>query len=139
MLESPNGLGPLRFPIFFFEDPHNTYVNGFTNFGWLGGLAYFVLIALTLFIGFRHVFERSPWQREAIAIWATLLVHFVQGMQIDTNTWRHFNMMMGLMWGMAAAWTVIRWRENRRDGGRATAPVAMPAASHPVQVRIARA
>lgn len=113
LLDNPNGLGPLRFSLYFFEDPHNTYINGFTNFGWLGGLSYLALIAMTLYIGFKHVFQRSPWQRDAIAMWAALLVHFVQGFQIDTNTWRHFNMMLGLMWGMAAMWTYLSWRTSR--------------------------
>lgn len=112
LLDNPNGLGPLRFSLYFFEDPHNTYVNGFTNFGWLGGLSYLMLVVMTLYVGFRHVFQRSPWQREAIAVWSALLVHFIQGFQIDTNTWRHFNMMLGLIWGMAAMWTYLNWRAN---------------------------
>lgn len=115
LLDHPNGLGPLRFSLYFFEDPHNTYVNGFTNFGWFGGISYLVLIGMTFYVSFKHVFQRSPWQRDAIAVWTTLLVHFVQGFQIDTNTWRHFNMMMGLIWGMAAAWTYISWQQRTKN------------------------
>ncbi|MGL4324536.1 MAG: O-antigen ligase family protein [Beijerinckiaceae bacterium] len=131
LLDHPNGLGPLRFSLYFFEDPHNTYVNGFTNFGWFGGLSYLTLIVLTLYIGFRHVFERSPWQRDAIAVWAALLMHFVQGFQIDTNTWRHFNMMMGLIWGMAAAWTVIKWRREKRLAAGRSAKASVTRAAQP--------
>jgi hypothetical protein len=38
--------------------------------GWLAGVFYPALVALTLVFGFRMVFVRTPWQRTAIAVFA---------------------------------------------------------------------
>jgi hypothetical protein len=100
LIERPNGLGPLRFRFHFPEDPHNVYVNAFASYGWLGGLSYALLIVVTACIGWWTVRARSPTQPHVIAIWATLFVQILQGFQIDTDHWRHFWMMLGLIWGL---------------------------------------
>lgn len=102
LLDLPNGFGPLRFRFTFPEDPHNVYINGFASYGWLGGLAYLALTAATCIAGWRVVLRRSPWQGHAIVVWSVLFVTILQGFQIDTDHWRHFYLMLGLIWGMAA-------------------------------------
>jgi hypothetical protein len=102
LLDLPNGFGPLRFRVHFTEDPHNVYVNAFASYGWLGGLSYAALILCTWIVGWRTVLTRSPFQSHAIAIWATLSVVTVQGFQIDTDHWRHFYLLLGLIWGLGA-------------------------------------
>jgi O-antigen ligase len=102
LLEAPNGLGPLRYRFSFPEDPHNVYINAFASYGWLGGFSYLALTALTIVIGFRMVFRRSSLQQDAIVIWSTLFVLMLQGFQIDTDHWRHFYLLLGLTWGLAA-------------------------------------
>jgi len=100
LLSLPNGYGPLQFRHFWFEDPHNVYVNAFASYGWLGGLSYLTLIVATVVIGWRTVVTRSPTQSYAIAIWSTLFVTILMGVIIDTDHWRHFYMMLGLIWGL---------------------------------------
>jgi len=102
LLDLPNGFGPLRFRYFFPEDPHNVYLNGFASYGWLGGLSYLALIAATCIAGWRVALRRSPWQGHAIVLWAVLFTTILQGVQIDTDHWRHFYLMLGLVWGLAA-------------------------------------
>lgn len=102
LLDLPNGFGPLRFRFTFPEDPHNVYINGFASYGWLGGFAYLALTAATCVAGWRVVLRRSPWQAHAIVVWSVLFVTILQGFQIDTDHWRHFYLMLGLIWGMAA-------------------------------------
>lgn len=102
LLDLPNGFGPLRFRFTFPEDPHNVYVNAFASYGWLGGLFYLALTAATCIAGWRVVFRRTPWQGHAIVIWSVLFVTILQGLQIDTDHWRHFYLMLGLIWGLAA-------------------------------------
>lgn len=102
LLDLPNGFGPLRFRFHFPEDPHNVYVNGFASYGWLGGFAYLALTAATCIAGWRVVFRRTPWQGHAIVLWSVLFVTILQGLQIDTDHWRHFYLMLGLIWGLAA-------------------------------------
>jgi hypothetical protein len=103
LLELPNGFGPLRFRFHFPEDPHNVYINAFASYGWIGGLSYIALVAMTLVAGWRLVFLRSPWRMHAIAIWSTFFVQILQGIQIDTDHWRHWYLMLGLVWGLVAA------------------------------------
>ena len=102
LLDHPNGLGPLRFRWHFPEDPHNVYVNAFASYGWLGGFGYLALIAATCLAGWTLVLRRTPWQAPAIAIWSALFVTILQGIQIDTDHWRHFYLLLGLIWGLAA-------------------------------------
>jgi hypothetical protein len=103
LLDAPNGFGPLRFRwIFNQQDPHNVYVNAFASYGWLGGFAWLALTMATFYIGFRLVFRPGPTQHHAIALWSVLFVTILQGVQIDTDHWRHFYLMLGLVWGLAA-------------------------------------
>jgi O-Antigen ligase len=102
LLDRPNGFGPLRFRHYFPEDPHNVYINAFASYGWLGGFAYLAMTLITFQIGFKAMFIRSPWQKETIVIWSALIILMLQGMQIDTDHWRHFYMLLGMGWGLAA-------------------------------------
>ncbi len=130
LFDNPLGLGPLRYADTFFEDPHNVIINGFANFGWVGGSAYIALIVSTCYVGFRHALQPSPWRPDAIAVGGALFVQMLQGVQIDTNSWRHFNMMIGLIWGLTAAWATMRRRADRRASAPA-APIqtAIPASA----------
>ncbi|WP_066474541.1 O-antigen ligase family protein [Bosea sp. WAO] len=101
LLDLPNGFGPLRFRWYFPEDPHNVYINAFASYGWLGGFSFLALTAATCIAGWRIVFRRTPWQGHAIVLWSVLFVTILQGLQIDTDHWRHFYLMLGLVWGLA--------------------------------------
>lgn len=103
LLTRPNGLGPLQFFHYFGEDPHNVYINAFASYGWLGGFAYFTLIATTLIAGVRTILTRSTLQPHAVAVFAPFLVVALQGLQIDTDHWRHAYLLMGLIWGLYGA------------------------------------
>lgn len=102
LLDLPNGFGPLRFRWNYSEDPHNVYVNAFASYGWLGGTSFLALMVVTSAIGWRLVFRRTPWQTDAIVIWSVLFITILQGLQIDTDHWRHLFLMLGLIWGLAA-------------------------------------
>jgi hypothetical protein len=102
-LDLPFGIGPLQFHHYFPEDTHNSYLNAFMSGGWLSGVCYPALVFLTVMTGFRHVFVRVPWQRAYLAIFAAFLGTVGESFIIDTDHWRHFFMMLGLMWGMFAA------------------------------------
>ena len=115
LLERPFGFGPLQFHNIFPEDPHEMYVNAFASYGWLGGLSFIAFTAMTLYLGWRLVFQRSPMQFQAIAIWSCLFPQMVQGFQIDSDHWRHLYLMFGCLYGLVA-WT-------RRDAASQPAPV----------------
>ena len=103
LLQSPLGFGPFQFNLIFGQDPHNAYINAFSSYGWMGGISYFLLIITTIIIGFKSVLMRTPWQNAAIVVFCPLFTTMCQGVQIDTDHWRHFYLMLGLTWGLYAA------------------------------------
>lgn len=102
-LDMPMGIGPLQFTRFFPEDVHNVYLNAFMSGGWTAGIAYHVLVGLTLFVGLLAAFRRAPWRPAAIAVFATFCGLAFEGKIIDTDHWRHFWALGGLLWGLAVA------------------------------------
>lgn len=102
LIRLPFGYGPLGFGEIYGLAPHNTFINGFASYGWLGGISYFILIFTTLMIGLKTIFTKTPWQGLAIAVFCPLVAVIFQGIQIDTDHWRHFYWMLGMMWGLFA-------------------------------------
>ncbi len=115
LLERPFGFGPLRFETIFPAAPHNVYVNAFAAYGWLGGLGFFALTFVTVYVGFRTVLRRSPMQLDAIAVWSCLLPQMAQGLQIDTDHWRHLYLLLGCLYGLASAVSI---KEREQETGR---------------------
>lgn len=103
LLELPFGFGPLRFGHIFPQDPHEVFISAFASFGWLGGIAFATFIAVTVYLGVALSLRRSPRQAEVIAIWSALLPQLLQGFQIDTSHWRHMFLLIGCLYGFAAA------------------------------------
>ncbi len=128
-LDLPFGIGPLQFTKFFPEDTHNSYLNAFMSGGWISGVSYPALIVTTVVLGFRYAFVKTPWQRIYLAVFATFLGTVGEAFIIDTDHWRHFWMMMGLMWGMFAA-TQQHIATARRSWGEAKAALGWPARAH---------
>ena len=103
LLERPLGFGPLRFGEFFPQDPHETFLSTFASYGWAGGLAFAAFTATTLYVGWSLALRRSPFQAEAIALWSACFPQILQGVQIDTEHWRHLYLITGCIYGLAAA------------------------------------
>jgi O-antigen ligase len=110
VLNFPNGMGPLEFARVHGLQQHNVYLQAFLVYGWVGGMAYVVLLLATLGVGFRTVFVRTPWQPYLITAYATLVGEVMEGFVIDTDHWRHFYLLLGVIWGLAAA-TASRTRQ----------------------------
>ncbi|MBL8791866.1 MAG: O-antigen ligase family protein [Rhizobiales bacterium] len=110
LMVSPLGFGPLNFNKIYGQDPHNTFVNAFASYGWLGGVTYFTLILSTIYAGVRSIWIKTPWQGPAIAVFAPTLTTILQGIQIDTDHWRHFYWLIGLTWGFFALSTMVTSR-----------------------------
>ena len=122
LLDRVNGFGPLRFRLIFGLEPHNSYVNAFASYGWLGGFAFLLLVTSTVVIGFRVSWVPSPYRRAAQVFWPSLLVFLLQGFQIDIDHWRHVFLMLGAVWGLETA--RVRWLERGASlGGTPLPPV----------------
>lgn len=103
LLMSPQGFGPTLFRKLFGQDPHNVFLNAFASYGWVGGVTYLMMTVTTVALGFRTMLIRTPWQHYSIVVFCPLLTTILQGVQIDTDHWRHFYWLMGLQWGLFAA------------------------------------
>jgi hypothetical protein len=109
----PNGYGPLQFGLKWGEDPHNVFLNAFASYGWLGGFSYLLLIVSTIMGMWQSVFSKTPWQHHSIAVNCVMLTTILQGVQIDTDHWRHFYTLLGLSWGLYAA--TLGWQASQRN------------------------
>jgi hypothetical protein len=111
ILESPNGLGPFEFFRLYGTQQHDVYMQAFLVYGWIGGAAYVALVMVTLAIGFRSSLLPAPWQTYLIAAYATFVGEAFEGFIVDTDHWRHFFLILGLVWGLTAASINLRRSE----------------------------
>jgi O-Antigen ligase len=103
ILDNPNGMGPFEFARVFGLQQHNVYMQSFLVYGWLGGTTYLALVAITLIVGLGVVRVSTPWQPYLIAAYGAFVGEVVEGMIVDTDHWRHFFLILGLIWGLMAA------------------------------------
>ena len=103
VLEFPNGMGPFEFSRVYGLQQHNVYLQSFLVYGWGGGFAYVLLVLTTTWVAFAGAIKRTPWQGYAIAAAGTWLGVVLEGFIIDTDHWRSFFLVLGLVWGLTAA------------------------------------
>jgi len=103
ILERPNGMGPFEFSNVFGGQQHDVYMQGFLVYGWIGGAAYLALVIVTLGVGLRAAGLPSPWQLYLIAAYAAFVGEVCEGLIVDTDHWRHFFLLLGLIWGLTTA------------------------------------
>jgi len=103
VLNFPNGMGPFEFARVHGLQQHNVYLQAFLVYGWAGAMAYFLLLLSTLWVGLRAALVRTPWQPYIIAAFAAFLGEVAEGFVIDSDHWRHFFLLLGMIWGLTAA------------------------------------
>lgn len=114
ILDHPFGIGALQFGSqFHHEDVHNVYLSMFLNAGWLGGIVYFAIVALTMALGLAHIARATPWRPLYIVAYAALAGNVVEGIVIDTDHWRHFYLLLAIVWGLMSAKTATSVAEAR--------------------------
>jgi hypothetical protein len=110
LLEYPFGMGPLQFQ--FPEAPHNVYLNSFVTGGWISGAAYLTLTLVTLAAGLRYVPVRTPWQPIYHAVYVAFIGIVIEGIIIDSDHWRHYFLILGVLWGLIAATKDHRFQDH---------------------------
>ncbi len=116
-LSKPFGIGMLQFGPLYGEDTHNTYLNAFMSYGWLGGTTWPAIVVLTIVVGWRYCLAPSPWRPVFISIVSTYSFVVCEAWIIDIDHWRHVWLLFGLIWGLAIA-TARLERQERRPPGR---------------------
>ncbi|WP_156460324.1 O-antigen ligase family protein [Devosia sp. Root635] len=103
-LDHPLGLGPSEFHnLRIIEEPHNVYVTVLHVYGWGGGALYYLLIVLTLWRGIAALTRPSPYRLMMIPLVATFAMLVGESAIIDSDHWRHWYLLVGLIWGIASA------------------------------------
>lgn len=101
-MEHPLGIGPLTFGKMLGEDTHHIWLKALLDYSWLGFAAYVTLVLLTLGGGLRILFRDRPWQPYLLVAYVCFLGHVLLGTVIDTNHWRHFYLLLGMIWAAMA-------------------------------------
>lgn len=103
VLDFPYGMGPFEFARVHGLQQHNMYLQAFLVYGWLGAMAYILLLLATVAAGLRSALVRTPWQPYLITGVAAFVGEMAEGFVIDTDHWRHFYLLLGMIWGLTAA------------------------------------
>lgn len=102
--ENPFGIGATIFTaVHHHEDVHNVYLSMLLNAGWIGGGIYWVMTLLTMALGLRYAFTRTPAQPLLLVAYAAFVANALEGVIIDLDHWRHVYLLMAIVWGVIAA------------------------------------
>lgn len=114
ILENPLGIGAQEFVHrHHHEEVHNVYMTMMLNAGWLGGGIYLIIVAVTLVLGFRYVLKAGENRMLFLVAYAPFAATAFEGIIIDSDHWRHFYLLLAVIWGMmtstyATAGTPVR-------------------------------
>lgn len=101
-MQRPLGIGALVFGRMYGEDTHNIWLKALLDYSWLGFAAYLTLIVWTIAGGFKILFRDRPWQPFLICAYVVFIGHVLLGTVIDTNHWRHFYILLAVIWAAMA-------------------------------------
>ena len=126
-LEHPLGIGPLVFGQIFGEDTHDIWLKALLDYGWLGFASWAIMIGWTIAAGFKLLFRDRPWQPYLLCAYVVFVGHVFLGTIIDTDHWRHFYLLLGMVWGcIALEYRYQRRHASRPPRGRPVVPIARP-------------
>jgi hypothetical protein len=83
------------------------------------------MVCWTISAGFRLLLRNRPWQPFILCAYVVFVGHVFLGAIIDTDHWRHFFMLLGMVWGGIA----LEYRYQRGllpSAPRVAAPRASP-------------
>jgi len=112
VLENPFGIAPLHFGFLNNEDIHNGFLKAGLAYGWIGIFCWMGILATTLFGGAKLLFRDRPWKPYLQICWIVFFWHIVMSYIIDVDHWRHFYLMVGIIWGCMIL--EIRWQLTQR-------------------------
>lgn len=101
IIDNPLGIGAQNFaPQHHLEEPHNVYLAMFLNAGWIGGLLFILMVVATTVYGLRHALKRTQTQPIFLVVYACFVAHALEGFIIDLDHWRHFHVLIAMVWGL---------------------------------------
>lgn len=112
IVDFPLGMGPWEFLRINRLAAHNTIMGILLNLGWVAGFCWIAHLILTIVMGFRYSLVRTPWQPFLIATYAAFIGVLPVGFVIDTDHWRHYFLIVGIIWGLSIATINLQRREQ---------------------------
>ncbi len=125
-MEHPLGIGALEFGRLWGEDTHNIWLKALLDYSWLGFACLLVLVFWTLAAGFKILFRPRPWQPLLLCAYIVFAGHIALGTVIDIDHWRHFYLLVGLVWGCLA----LEWQHQHLAATR------LPKIANPVDRQV---
>ena len=101
-MEKPFGIGPVNFGKIYGEDTHNIWLKALLDYGWIGFLSFAALVVWTIAAGFKCLLRNRPWQPYFLCTYVVFVGHILIGTVIDIDHWRHFYILIGILWGCIA-------------------------------------
>lgn len=112
-LSNPLGTAPLEFYYMFGANTHNTFLKAALSYGWIGLFCWTAMIIWTLVAGSKLLFRQRPWQLYLQIAYTVFLWHIIISYVIDVDHWRHFYLMIGVIWGCIILES--RWQHNQTN------------------------
>lgn len=104
LIGHPLGIGAQIFGSYYHhEEAHNVYLSMLLNAGWIGGFLYLIVCVTTLALGFAHALKRTKTQALFQIAFAALAANIFEGLIIDSDHWRHFYLLLGIVWGLLSS------------------------------------
>ncbi|MCG6889206.1 MAG: O-antigen ligase family protein [Gammaproteobacteria bacterium] len=98
------GEGQSRLRHNFGKEPHNIFLQVLIESGWIGALAFYSFLVLTLVKAFKFLFQPSTIQAVYLASFVCVIGLLVQSLFIDSAHWRHLYLLLAALWGPMLAW-----------------------------------
>lgn len=123
ILDNPFGIGTHTFrEKHHHEEVHNVYLTMFHYAGWIGGLLFIASVVLTFVVAVDGALRIGALQGGFAVATAALAGLIVEGLVIDLDHWRHFFIILALVWGLSDARPTAVASASRRgdaaDGAR---------------------
>lgn len=100
ILSAPEGYGPNQVSPNTIQAPHNVYLKTYSEYGWVGGASWLAFSIVTIWFGMMEVWRRTAYQRDLLILFAATFAITIQGLTIDTLHWRHYFLILGILWAL---------------------------------------
>ena len=125
VLDNPLGIGTHTFSrVHHHEQVHNVYLTMFQYSGWIGGFLFIASMLTTFTVGLIKAMHPSDLQGALAVSVAALAGLIVESLIIDSDHWRHFYIVLGLIWGLSDTVptqipSARRWYDTQRVSAEA--------------------
>ena len=112
-LVRPLGVGAYLSEMLFYRAPHNIYLHVLIESGWIGAIAYYSFIIVTIKKSYKFCFAPTNIQRSYTTAFVCIIGILAQSFFIDSTHWRHMYLLFAMLWAPALFWE-DQFKHNRQ-------------------------